>query len=352
MASVSSGRNGARSYRDVAEFRIERRQFFVPPLRRDPPEPSDVQLLGAARDFLREATKDQPPQSTIWEGEIGQSGLAQVQTALNSSDFDVAHHLLENFWLLDEGRIGGTYLKFDAGLLKRREFFNWTASLLARFCLGDSCDAEVLGVASPVGNPAGFMTDAGIVNPISIRHAHDARALARLSDGGAILEIGGGHGGLGAKIIGTDAYAKYIDCDLPIMLCVAFYFLSKTFPDLNVAFLPPGSDEPAAREALGGCDVLLVSAHMSGVLAELAYDGVFNSYSFSEMTLPIVTDYIRAIEASGAKFVLHENYSGYGKPHPHLVPARDFPFQAFRLVSSGFTLDPKNSDCQRYLLMR
>ncbi len=352
MASVSPGHPAPQSSPAVADLKIERRQFFVPPLLRDPPEASDIDLLSAARDFIREASRDQPPQSTIWEGEIGQSGLAQLESALSSSDFVTAHHLLENFWVLDKGRIGGTYLKFDTGLLKRRVFYNWTRSLLERFRLGDDCDAEEVCVVSPVGNPAGFSTASGIVNPISIRHAYDARALARLSDGGAVLEIGGAHGGLGAKIIRTGAYARYIDCDLPIMLCVAYYFLSKTFPDRKIVFLPPEGEGKAARKALDGCDVLLVSAHMSGVLAEIDYDGVFNSYSFSEMTLPIVTDYVRAIEASGAKFVLHENYSGYGKPHPHLVPAREFPFKAFRLVSSGFTLDAKNLDCQRYLLMR
>jgi hypothetical protein len=193
--------------------------------------------------------------------------------------------------------------------------------------LTDQSDVSQLHLKPEWGNPFGAVIDGGLIAPDTPRHDYFAVRTLHLaqSEGTpcpAILEIGGGYGGMALQIVRRSGAVAYIDCDLPETLLVAYYFLRKScgkavrwaFDGVQQKDLMPGAIILVPAEVVGrvACDVRVV----------------FNSNSLSEMAKTTVEGYFDFVNRLGPKHIYHQNsnFLLFPKSVRHIeVLARDFP---------------------------
>lgn len=153
------------------------------------------------------------------------------------------------------------------------------------------------------GNAFGYLTDRGdLITADAPRHVYFAeKILGLLSSSRAqyIVEIGGGYGGLCFEVMRQikDRQVKYIDCDLPETLYMAYFFLRKALPSsVTIAF---------AIDKIPEADVVLVPAQLKHLIRKANL--VFNANSLSEMGKKTVREYFDLIHEVKPEFFLHQN---------------------------------------------
>lgn len=299
-----------------------------------------------------EAVENVDGQSKIWHEETNASPLASIWKSIESGDIKTAKYTLENSQLLDNGRAAAIYTRpsklWPRRLLKLLELKRCINQIKTYYPV----TTEDLGVVSNTGGAFGFMVNEKVVNILSARHTYDALTLAPLAENGTILEIGAGHGGLAAKCLQLGVCKKYIIVDLPMMLIVSFYFLSKAFPDLKMNLVKPGSSQEACMATISSSDVIFISSGDVDLIEVSGANVCFNSYSFSEMEEATVTSYLAAIEAAEIPFLLHENFDGDRNKEDKLLPVSKFKFKKFKKLQMLPMANPRNhSDCKRELYL-
>ncbi|TSC87196.1 MAG: hypothetical protein G01um10148_301 [Parcubacteria group bacterium Gr01-1014_8] len=165
-----------------------------------------------------------------------------------------------------------------------------------------------------VGNPHGIVVGGVLVAPFQPRHDYCAQKIHSLGPK-TVLEIGGGYGGLALQL-SRRSNVKYIDCDLPETLYVAYYFLKKA--GLNVKW---------AIDTWPDAPIVLVPANRKKLIQKA--DLVFNGLSFSEMGRETVDGYFKFINnVWKPRYIFHQNSNILLFPNSprHIeVLARDFP---------------------------
>ena len=174
---------------------------------------------------------------------------------------------------------------------------------------------DISSLAMPdVGRAHGIIVDGTRIAPFQPRHDYYALKIKSLAPK-IVLEIGGGYGGLALQL-SRRAKVRYINCDLPETLYVAYYFLKKvglnvqwaidTWPDAPIVFVPTNR-----RRMIKKADL------------------VFNGLSFSEMSKETVDDYFELINnVWKPRYIFHQNSNVLlfpDSPRHIEVLARDFP---------------------------
>lgn len=178
-----------------------------------------------------------------------------------------------------------------------------------------------------VGNPHGITVEGTLIAPFQPRHDYYAQKIESLSPK-TVLEIGGGYGGLALQL-SRRSNVKYIDCDLPETLYVAYYFLKKA-----------GLNAKWAIDTWPNARIVLVPANRKKIIPKVNL--VFNALSFSEMGRKTVDDYFRSINnVWKPRYIFHQNSNVLlfpDSPRHIEVLARDFPIdkkyrEIYRAVS-------------------
>jgi putative sugar O-methyltransferase len=119
----------------------------------------------------------------------------------------------------------------------------------------------------------------------------------------SFLEIGGGFGVLGEIVLARDPGARYVDIDIPPLLTVASYYLTELFGVERVQSYDSTVAASGPIEVPGSG--VFPSWRIEDVQGE--FDVFVNSFSFQEMELDVVDNYIRAVCAKGVKYAVSLN---------------------------------------------
>lgn len=135
-------------------------------------------------------------------------------------------------------------------------------------------------------------------------------ALSRHIDGPptSVLELGGGAGNLGEFLMSRDEEVRYVNLDLPPLLTVSSFYLSRLFGDRVLTY----DDRVPAH---GPIEVPRSAVLPNWRIEDLTgpFDVAVNSFSFQEMEPDVVAHYAARIADLDARWVVSLN-SRAGKP--------------------------------------
>ncbi len=154
-----------------------------------------------------------------------------------------------------------------------------------------------------VGRPFGLRTMSGrlLTEPV-LRHGFYLGRLlrhlpAQFWDGGSVLEIGAGYGGL-ARVLKSHAPALRITLvDLPERLALQAYFLCQAFPQATVEVV-----DGAWSWGQSTPDFVLVPTWEVPAIPDAAIGLVINTHSLQEMTAAQVSYYLEHVHRVGRSF--------------------------------------------------
>jgi len=172
-----------------------------------------------------------------------------------------------------------------------------------KIMMGD--DISKIEFNSAVGNPRRLKQEYDgkecLLNFDDLYHAYAAWQLERFicnlfdtSQVKNILEIGAGYGNLAHKIKIIFKKSKYIIIDLPEVLLIQHYYLSKNNPSYKIVNLLDTNNVNTNVDKID-CDILLVPFHLYKNY-QFNFDVVINNRSFGEMPKETLTDYIDWIQ--------------------------------------------------------
>ncbi|HEX7300701.1 MAG TPA: putative sugar O-methyltransferase [Solirubrobacteraceae bacterium] len=163
---------------------------------------------------------------------------------------------------------------------------------------------------SAVGAPTSFsfagraLTAGGIVNALtSYRILAATERLGLAGRSLRVLEIGAGYGQVAHQLLQQLDIASYVVCDLPENAFLTAFYLQANHPARTATFVP---DSGAADDAPAGL-VFTIPPYLHELEGE--FDVIINSYSFQEMRLDSVREYVAfaAERLSPAGFVYSLN---------------------------------------------
>ena len=229
-----------------------------------------------------------------------------------------------------------------------------------RIMFGDKLDQILFN--SEIGNPRGYefkdKNNNFFLNFDDLYHVYSAAQISRVINNfnlgskiNRILEIGGGYGNLATKLKKLFSKSQYLIIDLPEVLLIQHYYLSKTFPNQKIINLV--DDSKFSKNILydGEFDFLLIPFNIYQEM-NLEFDLVINTRSFGEMPIHILKDYFSLIQNNTVNNFLFYTTNRYvftkSKDKNKL---KDYPFDNFWkiIISQPQWLQ---SHLHEFLLMR
>jgi hypothetical protein len=201
-----------------------------------------------------------------------------------------------------------------------------------------------------VGNPYGYSVDGVFVRAGGDYQHYYAHAIGELlgsPSNQAVIELGGGFGGLAFYLLRDRPELTYIGFDLPEATALASYYLMKSLPDTPVRLYGEFELSPRALRTPGL--ILMPSFEIVNMPSQSAAVA-FNSYSLAEMSPPSIRAYINEITRITTGYFLHVNHNRNA-----VLSSDNFGVEerGFKLVSrqlAGWTLGINpNSDEYEYL---
>lgn len=338
-----TGDRNDRRYLGDARYDLENVSKGFAPRFEDPS--SDTEILericaAYARAAERERSAPEVYRASAWWQQIRVTALGPLTGALAARDVSSLCRMYRNFFrdACSTGLIGvpfsmsGAYFQGRIKNLHRRYFLGdalyaidyWQTQTGGRFLLDD------LAVPS-IGNPFGVVIDGVLVRAGAPFQHYSARRVAEClgSSADAVVEIGGGFGGMAYYLLRDRPETTYIDFDVPESLAITAYYLMKAFPRLQ--FLLCG-EAALSRQSLSRADVVLMPlCEMDSLPAECA-GVVFSSHAISDISRPAMSAYLETVAriASGC-FLYFGNAHGAQRIRSLAVRGRElFRFDEFR----------------------
>lgn len=243
---------------------------------------------------------------------------------------------------------------FNGGPIKRKYRDYIMCDVLHRYDLwrtrtANKYPASALS-APTVGNPYGYTVDNVFVRACGdYQHfyAHSIGELVGSSGGSAVVELGGGFGGLAFYLIRDHPRITYFDFDLPEAIALASYYLMKSLPDAPIQLY---GEVELSPETLNNAGIVLMPSFEMVKMPAKSVAVSFNSYSLAEMSSATVHLYLDEIARITRGYFLHVNHNRNA-----VVGADDFDVESrgFKLLNrdlAGWTLgiNPR-SDEYEYL---
>lgn len=113
----------------------------------------------------------------------------------------------------------------------------------------------------------------------------------------SILEIGGGYGGLAAKLKKLNPLAKITIIDLPHAGLLQTYYLQKLFPLDQINVLGYENDIESENSVASSSTFVIVPSTRSDFLEKRDFDLIINSRSFMEMDQKTISRYFDLIQS-------------------------------------------------------
>lgn len=246
-------------------------------------------------------------------------------------DVEASASILQNFWRNDLGMIVkeySDYAKLSQGLPEAHERFSRNVCrnyLIWREVYGS--DPEALQMPL-IGNPWGYMIDGRMIAPKATRHhacAMNAKNLASDRQHPVLCEIGGGFGGAAYYYIRDNHDSTYIDIDLPESLLLSAYYILCAFPQKKVFLF--GEADSSVLNDLSSYSAVFLPPDGFDALADDSVDVLINTFSFSEMPMPVLERYFSLCDRKVSGYIWHNNMDRAGVVNRgyERIPSKQFP---------------------------
>ena len=287
----------------------------------DPQERRLVERIFAAykcmkRDEAKAAAVYRP--ASVWDEQLRRA-YQPFLLALERDDISGFHFFLANFgtWkqyhglesttlLWDNMRtvLGRRYLKHAVFLTQVEQCLRLTggrtpASSLSYPLHGNQSGAYVEGVFVGAFSCASELYGSQIAGILSDRHRP------------VVAELGAGYGRLAYFLLRDLPRFAYVDFDLPEPLCVAAYYLMKTWPEKRALLYGEAND--GGVPDLTNDLVFLPSFTIDQVPAEPIVDLFLNTYSLGEMPATAASHFVRQA-ATWSHYIFHVNHDQWPVP--------------------------------------
>lgn len=283
--------------------------------RPDPVNDNDMApLIKDICDLYRNLKEEQVGQNKLylpggeWADYLGEQ--ERVYAPVRKGDIPSSTVLFRNFWRNELGPVVKQYATFQklcTDKAARSRFIDLMAyDYMVWLNLLHASPSDL--TIAPVGNPWGYVLDDVMIAPKSLRYHMLAYQIQQItSDMGrpVIAEIGAGYGGTAYYLLRGKKRLVYIDFDLPEVLTIAAYYLTRTLPHRRVLFWQPGMALSASTIAEN--DVILLPNWMLPSLPSASVDLFLNTFSLSEMPFEIIAEYISHIERTCRGYFLYNN---------------------------------------------
>lgn len=284
----------------------------------DRPDPaSDDEIAPVIKgicDLYRNLKVEQVRQNPLylpggeWADYLGEQ--ERIYTPFREGDIPGSTALLRNFWRNELGPVVKQYATFEklrTDKTTRSKFIDLMAyDYMVWLNLLHASPSEL--AVLPVGNPWGYVLDDVLIAPKALRYhmlASQIRQITSDTRRPVIAEIGAGYGGTAYYLLRGSEQLAYIDFDLPEVLTIAAYYLTRTLPHRRVLFWQPGMT--LSISTLIENDVILLPNWMLPALPSASVDLFLNTFSLSEMPFEIITEYIGHIERTCRGYFLYNN---------------------------------------------
>lgn len=246
---------------------------------------------------------------------------------------DELNELLSNFWRNELGVLVKQYasyeqLKIDAQL--REAYSQLMAYDLMIWHELFHVDVSELKIPD-VGNPWGYLWDATLIGSKVLRYhtlITQINGLVADVDRPVIAEIGAGYCGMAYYLMRGDEKRVYIDFDLPETLAVGAYYLSKTLPHRKIYLHEGGPVD--WQDVLQNYDAIMMPNWAIETLPANSVDVFLNTFSLSEMSRPVIEQYLKKISIACRHYFLHNNMDRHGVVNEGFerTPASQYPYPA------------------------
>jgi hypothetical protein len=306
-------------------------------VRPDPRDRALVERIFRAYRRMKEDQKDAPPvflPADLWQSQLDLA-YGDLNAGLRDDDVEQFHYFLANFGSWDHytGVTWSTLIRGATGsLLKTRhlenEVFLRQLKLWEWFYGGRR---PVQALAHPLhGNQSGAYVN-GVFTTVT---SYPAEAYGSMMAGAlagttrpVVAELGAGYGVFAYYLLHELGASSYVDFDLPETLCLAAYFLAKSFPEKRVLLYGEGEyTEQSHREY----DLIFMPSYQVERMGDASTDLFMNTFSLGEMAPAAAAMYVGHV-ARTSRLFFHMNHDrvpnvfgdgsrsllGYEYPMPH-----------------------------------
>jgi len=252
--------------------------------------------------------------SSMWQEQLDVS-YSYFNDALESNDLEKFHFFLSNFgtWKQYHGieanmlirdnmktLIGRLHLKND---IFYKHFKNWQWIYNSR--------KSVSSLTYPThGNQAGAFIDKVFVGAGSFSNEFYGSILNGLLDDidrPVVADLGGGYGKLAYFSLRDRSDSCFIDFDLPETLCLAAYFLMKSWPNKKTLLY---GEREYSEKSHKEYELIFMPSYQIENIGENSIDLFINKNSLGEMTSNAAKNYIHHI-LNSTRYFYHMNHDNF-----------------------------------------
>jgi hypothetical protein len=278
-------------------------------------------------------------QASAWWQQVRLASLGPVMRALGSWNVESLRGMYRNFFrdASSTGLIGVPYS------LTKAYFDTQIKDIHRRYFLGDALYGidywktqtgdrfPLQALAGPeIGNPFGVMIGETLVRTGAAYQHYSAYKIASclFSTKAAVVELGGGFGGMAYYLLRDQPGVKYVDFDVPEGLALTSYYLLRSFPHLKFVLYGESAITP---ETLASADVVLMPICEMETLPSESVEMVFSSHAMSDISQGAMSAYLKTISRiSTGGFLYMGNTHGAESIRNRIAEAQ----LSFRLVET------------------
>lgn len=290
------------------------------PRRDEIPASRHEEIVRRVMESYRAAKADQPKAEAPYQpGGEWADYLAErngVYESMLRGEFSLVEDKLRNFWRNELGPIVKEYAKFEQLVNRESPFLErFETNVRRNYSIWRSIhehDARVLDIPD-VGNPWGLLIEGRMIAAKVTRYHALSTQIGELCRGTGrpiVAEIGAGYGGQAYFLLRDYPGTTYVDFDLPETLAIAQYYLLAALPDREIK-LYGESSKPLADQMIESDAVLLPNFALPR-LPDSCVDVFLNTFSFSEMPMLTLAEYLSQVQRSLKRFLLLNNMDRTG----------------------------------------
>lgn len=292
-------------------------EYVAPP--QDDRELQIVNRIFASFRQMKEAQRHAPRcylPSSQWQDYLEKYSL--LHAGLESADLNTFHYFLANFgaWKEYHAVESTTIIADNSKSLIRRRYlqnviFHQQLMSWRRFYNGAKSDSRL---SYPThGNQAGAYVDGTFVGAGSFFNEVYGSLLSGLvndREAPVVADLGAGYGKLAYFVLRDMERFTFIDFDLPETLCLAAYYLMKTWPSKKALLY---GEEAYPSLPLEQYDLIFMPCFEIAALRDSSVDLFMNKHSLGEMTRESVSNYVFHISRA-SRYFFHMNH----EEHPQI----------------------------------
>jgi putative sugar O-methyltransferase len=325
-------------------------------------------LLKRVQELYRSIKKHQLAQPAIYQpaGEWREHVINRMPRyeAFYDDSCDRLSDLLGNFWRNELGVLVKQYAGYQqlvSDQAKREQYARSMAHDLMVWTHLFQTDLSALTIPE-IGHPWGYYWKGTLIGSKALRYHALATQISGMTEDLArplVAEIGAGYGGMAYFLMRGDAPRVYIDFDLPETLVVAAYYLSKALPHRRL-YLHDGGPVEWDR-VLQQFDLVMMPNWSIDTLPPASVDLFLNTFSLSEMSFPVIAQYLKRIAIGCRHYFLHNNMDRPGVVNEgyERTPGSRYPFPdgAFKLLYKHYDMfqqkhSGRDGDYREFLYQR